>query len=222
MSPRKPASATAVVGMGVAAGDYDNDGYTDLYVTNYDGRNVLYHNNGNGTFTDVTRRAGVESSGWSTSTAFIDYDRDGFLDLVVVHYVEFYPRNCYTPEGKRDYCGPQNFGRTVTQLFRNLGNGRFEDVTSAVGLNAARGPGLGILTGDFGSNGWPGFLVANDGAANHLWLNEGLERGVKSEEPGVPGSGPHSRTGLSLPTVAPGRGWASRPGTSTAMAGRPW
>jgi hypothetical protein len=164
-------------GMGVAAGDFDNDGFADLYVTNY-GRNVLYHNNGNGTFTDVTSRAGVESSGWSTSAAFIDYDRDGLLDLAVVHYVEFYPRNCYTPDGRRDYCGPQNFDRTVTQLFRNLGNGRFEDVTSKVGLNAARGPGLGILTGDFGSNGWPSFLVANDGAANHLWLNEGLNKGL--------------------------------------------
>ena len=162
------------VGMGVAAGDYDNDGFTDLYVTNY-GRNVRYHNNGNGTFTDVTSRAGVESSGWSTSAAFIDYDRDGFLDLAVVHYVEFYPRNCYTPDGRREYCGPQNFDRTVTQLYRNLGNGRFEDVTSKVGLNAARGPGLGILTGDFGSNGWPSFMVANDGAANHLWLNNALE-----------------------------------------------
>ncbi len=158
-------------GMGVAAGDYDNDGYTDLYVTNY-GRNVLYHNNGNGTITDVTRNAGVESSGWSTSAAFTDYDRDGYLDLVVVHYVEFNPRYCYTPDGRREYCGPQPFGRTVTQLFHNLGNGRFEDVTSAVGLTAARGPGLGILTGDFNSNGYPSFIVANDGAANHLWLNE--------------------------------------------------
>ena len=169
------------VGMGVAAGDYDNDGYIDLYVTNY-GRNILYHNNGNGTFTDVTSRAGVESSGWSTSAAFIDYDRDGYLDLVVVHYVEFYPRNCYTPAGHRDYCGPENFDRTVTQLFRNLGNGRFEDVTSAVGLNAARGPGLGILTGDFGSNGWPSFLVANDGAANHLWLNQGLNESDQNQK----------------------------------------
>lgn len=171
-------------GMGVAAGDYDNDGYIDLYVTNY-GRNILYHNNGNGTFTDVTKTAGVESSGWSTSAAFIDYDRDGLLDLVVVHYVEFYPRNCYTPEGRRDYCGPQNFDRTVTQLFRNLGNGRFEDVTSAVGLNAARGPGLGILTGDFSSNGWPSFLVANDGAANHLWLNEANPTGRVFREAGL-------------------------------------
>jgi len=158
-------------GMGVAAGDYDNDGFIDLYVTNY-GRNVLYHNNGNGTFTDVTSTAGVGSSGWSTSAAFIDYDRDGLLDLAVVHYVEFYPRVCSMPAARKEYCGPQNFAPTVTQLFRNLGNGRFKDVTAAVGLNAKRGPGLGILTGDFGSNGWPSFMVANDAAANHLWLNE--------------------------------------------------
>ncbi len=110
----------AEAGMGVVAGDYDNDGYMDLYVTNY-GHNVLYHNNGNGTFTDVTKTAGVESSGWSTSAAFLDYDRDGLLDLAVVHYVEFYPHNCYTPEGRRDYCGPQSFGRTITQLFSQLG-----------------------------------------------------------------------------------------------------
>jgi len=162
-------------GMGVAAGDYDNDGYVDLYVTNYatsSGGNVLYHNNGNGTFTDVTRAAGVESSGWSTSAAFIDFDRDGYLDLVVVHYLDVYSRACQSEAAQKEYCGPQNFPPTVTQLFRNLGNGRFEDVTAAVGLNAKRGPGLGILTGDFNSNGWPSFIVANDGAANHLWLNE--------------------------------------------------
>ena len=168
--------------MGVAAGDYDNDGYADLYVTNYetsDGANVLYHNNGDGTFTDVTRAAGVASSGWSTSTAFLDYDRDGFLDLAVVHYVEFYPRSCPGQNAVEDYCGP-NFPPTVTQLFRNRGNGRFEDVTHKVGLDAKQGPGLGILTGDFDSSGWPSFLVANDDMANFLWLNtagEGAESG---------------------------------------------
>jgi enediyne biosynthesis protein E4 len=158
-------------GMGVAAGDYDNDGYTDLYVTNYD-HNILYHNNGNGTFTDVTATAGVASAGWSTSAAFIDYDRDGLLDLAVVHYVQFYPRPCYSPQGSKDYCGPQPFEGSVTQLYRNLGNGRFKDVTVEVGLNAKKGPGLGILTGDFGTDGYPGFMVANDGAANHLWVSE--------------------------------------------------
>ncbi len=165
-------------GMGVATGDYDNDGYIDLYVTNYD-RNILYHNNGNGTFTDVTAAAGVASSGWSTSAAFIDYDRDGLLDLAVVHYVEFFGGPCYLPSGPKDYCGPSPFKRTITQLFHNLGNGRFKDTTVEVGLNAKKGPGLGILTGDFGMDGYPGFLVANDGAANHLWISQ--PRGVSQK-----------------------------------------
>src|SRR5579863_1812865 len=99
-------------GMGVAAGDYDNDGYVDLYVTNYT-HNVLYHNNGNGTFTDVTTAAGVASAGWSTSAAFIGYDKDGLLDLAVVHYVDFYRRPCYMQEGALDYCGPEPFKGTA-------------------------------------------------------------------------------------------------------------
>ena len=187
------------IGMGVAAGDYDNDGFIDLYVTNF-GRNVLYRNKGNGTFQDVTNSAGVESSGWSTSAAFIDYDKDGLLDLVVVHYVDFDTRSCFTPTGRRDYCGPKPFERTVTQVFHNQGNGKFQDVTAALGLNAARGPGLGILTGDFDSNGWPDFIVANDGAANHLWLNQsgrtfkesGLTSGVAYAADG------HARAGMGV------------------------
>jgi enediyne biosynthesis protein E4 len=166
-------------GMGVAAGDYDNDGYIDLYVTNY-GHNVLYHNNGNGTFTDVTATAGVASSGWSTSAAFIDYDRDGLLDLAVVHYVDFRPRRCLTLQGAPNYCGPQVYKGTVTELYHNLGHGRFRNVTDEVGLNAKPGPGLGILTGTFGTSGYPDFLVADDGAANHLWINE--RRSPQSKE----------------------------------------
>jgi enediyne biosynthesis protein E4 len=165
-------------GMGVAAGDYDNDGFTDLYVTNYE-HNILYHNNGNGTFTDVTAAAGVASAGWSTSTAFIDYDRDGLLDLAVVHYVDFYRRPCYMSQGALDYCGPSPFKGEVTELYRNLGNGKFRNVTTEVGLNAKPGPGLGILTGDFGTDGYPGFMVANDGAANYLWVNE--QRSAQSQ-----------------------------------------
>ena len=170
--------ARAAKGMGVAAGDYDNDGFTDLYVTNYE-HNVLYHNNGNGTFTDVTASAGVASSGWSTSAAFIDYDRDGLLDLAVVHYVKFSLLPCYLPRGSLDYCSPSAFKGDVTELYRNLGNGKFRNVTSEVGLDAKPGPGLGILTGDFGADGYPGFMVANDGAANHLWVNE--QRGAQSK-----------------------------------------
>ena len=166
-------------GMGVAAGDYDNDGYTDLYVTNY-GHNVLYHNNGNGTFTNVTAAAGVASSGWSSSAGFIDYDKDGLLDLVVVHYLDFYKRPCYTPQGSPNYCGPQPFKGTVTEVYHNLGHGRFKNVTDEVGLSAKAGPGLGILTGTFGTSGYPDFLVANDGAANSLWINE--RRSLQAKE----------------------------------------
>jgi len=169
----------AAKGMGVAAGDYDNDGFTDLYVTNY-GHNVLYHNNGNGTFTDVTATAGVASSGWSSSAAFIDYDKDGLLDLVVVHYLDFYRRPCYTPQGSPNYCGPQPFKGTVTEVYHNLGNGRFQNVTEEVGLGSKPGPGLGILTGTFGTSGYPDFLVADDGAANHLWINQ--RRSPQSKE----------------------------------------
>jgi hypothetical protein len=168
-------------GMGVAAGDYDNDGNVDLYVTNY-GHNVLYHNNGNGTFTDVTASAGVASSGWSTSAAFIDYDKDGLLDIAVVHYVDFYRRPCYMFEGKLDYCGPSPFKGTATELYHNLGNGRFKNVTEEVGLTAKGGPGLGILTGDFGPDAYPGFMVANDGAANYLWVNERRTPQAKADD----------------------------------------
>ena len=199
-----PGMNQADKGTGVAAGDYDNDGYIDLYVTNY-GHNVLYHNNGNGTFTDVTSTAGVASSGWSTSAAFIDYDRDGLLDLVVVHYLDFYQRPCYTPQGSPNYCGPQPFKGTVTEVYHNLGQGRFRNVTDEVGLNAKSGPGLGILTGMFGTSGYPDFLVADDGAANHLWINErrspqskendrvfheeGLSRGLAYASDGKPRAG---------------------------------
>jgi enediyne biosynthesis protein E4 len=176
--------AHADKGMGVAAGDYDNDGYVDLYVTNYE-HNILYHNNGNGTFTDVTATAGVASSGWSTSAAFIDYDRDGLLDLAVVHYVNFFPAPCYLPRGSLDYCGPAPFKGEVTEIYHNLGNGRFRNVTEELGLNAKPGPGLGILTGDFGPDRYPGFLVANDGAANTLWINEPGKSGRVFQEAGL-------------------------------------
>ncbi len=177
-------------GMGVAAGDYDNDGYVDLYVTSY-GHNVLYHNNGNGTFSDVTAAAGVASSGWSTSTAFVDYDKDGLLDLVVVHFVEFFRAPCFSPQGSAEYCGPEGFKGTVTELYHNLGHGRFKNVTHELGLDAVRGPGLGVLTGNFGRDGYPGFMVANDGAANHLWISE--PRSPQSD----PGDRTFKETGLS-------------------------
>jgi enediyne biosynthesis protein E4 len=162
-------------GMGVAVGDYDNDGFLDLYVTNF-GENVLYHNNGDGTFTDVTRQAGVSDSHWSTSAAWVDYDGDGYLDLFVCNYVDFTVagnRECLSPAGEPDYCTPKMYQPVPSRLFRNLGNGKFEDVTEASGLDRSYGPALGVVCADFNGDGRLDILVANDTAANRLWLNQG-------------------------------------------------
>jgi hypothetical protein len=162
-------------GMGVAVADYNNDGYPDLYVTNF-GSNILYRNNGNGTFTDITREAGLPDGGWSASAAFVDYDRDGYLDLYVTHYLDFTVlgnRECFDPAGERDYCPPSAYKPVLHRLFRNLRNGKFQDVTQAAGISAAVGPGLGAICADFNGDGWPDIYAANDGAANLLWLNNG-------------------------------------------------
>jgi enediyne biosynthesis protein E4 len=162
-------------GMGVAVGDYNNDGYPDLYVTNFGG-NILYRNNGNGTFTDVTQEAGVESGGWSASAAFVDYDKDGYLDLYVTRYLDFTingNKECFSPTGERDYCSPTAYKPLSHRLFRNLGNGKFQEVTQSAGISVAGGPGLGVVCADFNGDGWPDVYVANDGAPNLLWLNNG-------------------------------------------------
>jgi hypothetical protein len=162
-------------GMGAATGDYDNDGDADLYLTHF-GSNVLYRNNGDGTFTDVTREAGVDDPRWSTSAAFLDYDRDGDLDLFVANYIDFTLRGnkrCFAPTGEPDYCTPAVYRPLPARLFRNEGRGRFTDVTQAAGIGAALGPGLGVVCADFNSDGWIDIYVANDGAANLLWLNKG-------------------------------------------------
>ncbi len=161
-------------GMGVAVGDYDNDGFQDLYVTNF-GRNVLYHNNGDGTFTDVTAKAGVDDPRWSTSAAWVDYDRDGRLDLFVANYLDFTVKgnkHCFAPTGDRDYCTPKMYQPIPARLFHNRGDGTFEDVTEAAGIGAAIGPGLGVACADFNGDGWPDIYVANDGSAAHLWINQ--------------------------------------------------
>jgi hypothetical protein len=160
-------------GMGVAVGDYDGDGDLDLYVTAY-GSNVLYRNNGNGTFSDVTREAGVDDVRWSTSAAFVDYDRDGDLDLFVANYVDFTVaagKSCTDPVGAPDYCAPSAYHPVPARLFRNEGNGTFTDATESAGIARAYGAGLGVAVGDYNGDGWPDLYVANDATPNQLWIN---------------------------------------------------
>jgi hypothetical protein len=175
--------------MGVAIGDVNNDGRPDVLVTQFGGVKLLL-NNGNGTFTDVTKQAGLDNSGWGCSAAFFDYDRDGWLDLVIVNYVAYDPaRPCQKPGEPPDYCGPNVFPGQAARLFHNTGirGGvpRFEDVTMASGLGKRPGPGLGVVCADFDGDGWPDILVANDGEANHLWINR--HNGTFSEEAAIRG-----------------------------------
>ena len=166
-------------GMGCTVGDYDGDGREDLYVTQV-GSNRLYRNRGNGTFEDVTTRAGVAVNRFSTSAAFVDIDQDGDLDLMVVNYVRWSPNiemECFSDGGRRDYCSPRNYNAPApTVLFRNRGDGTFEDVTAAAGLDRAYGNGLGVATGDFDHDGRIDLFVANDATPNQLWLNRGQWR----------------------------------------------
>jgi enediyne biosynthesis protein E4 len=167
-------------GMGVCVGDYDNDGYDDLYVTYYGG-NVLYHNNGNGTFTDVTGKAGVRGHGWGMGCAFGDYDNDGRLDLYVANYLDVdinhlgepgSAPNC-TYRGIATFCGPRGLpgGRDI--LFHNNGNGTFTDVTEKAGIDRDKYYGLGVVWGDYDKDGRPDIYVANDSTPSSLYHNNG-------------------------------------------------
>jgi hypothetical protein len=163
---------------GVAVGDYDNDGYLDLYVTAF-GPNILYRNNGDGTFTDVTSKAGVAGgpNEWSTSTGFIDYDRDGRLDLYVVNYLAYrLEENLYCglrKEGYRMYCHPTQFDGTPDRLFHNNGDGTFTDVSKQAGIANPAGKGLGVTFCDYDRDGDPDIYVANDTVRNFLYRNNG-------------------------------------------------
>jgi enediyne biosynthesis protein E4 len=163
-------------GQGVAVGDFDNDGYPDLYVTGYN-RAILYHNNGNGTFTDVTVKAGVaDEGGWSTSAGWFDYDKDGWLDLVVTNYIEWTPKNnlwCGERRpGYRSYCHPGNFKGQRTKLYHNNHDGTFTDVSDSSGVGKPESKGLGVVLADFNNDGWPDIAIANDTWPNFLFVNK--------------------------------------------------
>ena len=161
-------------GFGCCVGDYNNDGLRDLYVTN-DGTNVLYENNGDGTFTNVTARAGVGGTSLSTGCAFVDYDADGWLDLYVVNYVQFSTeanRRC-SRQGIRTYCTPEALPAEADILYRNNGDGTFTDVTKKARIAEAPGKGLGVVCGDIDNDGDVDIFVANDTTPNFLYLNNG-------------------------------------------------
>ena len=170
-------------GMGVTAGDFDNDGFTDLYVTNFGG-NVLLRNDGRGRFVDVTAKAGVAAGGWSTSAAFVDYDADGWLDLFVTRYLNWQPAaevECYSLTGVPDYCSPASYDLPAPSvLYHNNGDGTFTDVSTRSGIAGAVGNGLGVVAGDFDDDGRIDLFVANDRTPNHLWLNQGGGRFLES------------------------------------------
>ena len=193
-------AAVTGYGMGVATGDYDNDGDVDVYITGL-GANVLLRNDGHGRFADVTRAAGVAGSGWSTSATFADIDADGHLDLFVTRYLDWrieIERECYSLTGRPDYCSPKNYDAPASSLlFRNNGDGTFTDISRTSSLAAAVGNGLGVIADDVNGDGRPDFFVANDGTPNHLWMNRGQARfaesglmsGVAIDQDGAPKAG---------------------------------
>lgn len=163
-------------GQGVAVADFNNDGYPDLYVTGY-GRAILYLNNGDGTFTDVTAKAGVaDQGGWSTSAGWFDYDKDGWLDLVVTNYIEWTPKtNIWCGEhrpGYRSYCHPGNYRGQNTRLYHNNHDGTFTDVSETSGVGKPESKGMGVVLADFNNDGWPDIAIANDSWPNFLFINK--------------------------------------------------
>jgi len=160
-------------GMGVAVGDYDNDGYPDIFVTNY-GKNILYHNNGDGTFTDVTAKAGVAGGGWSVSAGFFDYDNDGKLDLFVTRYMDWDTKHNKDCGGNyHTYCPPEEFPATTNFLYHNNGDGTFTDVSQRSGIAAKKGRALGVAFADYDEDGFTDIFVANDGMQQYLFHNNG-------------------------------------------------
>lgn len=177
VTPGSGVAQTGSFSMGMSVGDYNNDGYPDLYVTGFP-RSFLFRNNRDGTFTDVTRKVGVSNEGrWGTSSGWFDYNKDGFLDLLVVNYVTYsYEKNIYCGEPRPDYrtyCHPETYPGSSPRLYRNNGDDSFSDVTEAVGLLNGDGKSLGVVLFDYDNDGWVDVLIANDTERNFLYHNQG-------------------------------------------------
>jgi hypothetical protein len=164
-------------GMGVAVGDFDNDGFDDIFITGYPRCRLFHNERGTGKFTEATARAGVAGDGrWSTSAAFVDYDRDGWLDLYVCHYAKWSfqtNKGCLNPRGKKSYCAPDLYDGDADSLYHNNGDGTFTDVTTKAGLSNIRRRGLGVAAFDYNDDGWVDLYVANDRQPNMLLRNNG-------------------------------------------------
>ena len=197
---RKAGLSVPMFGLGVAIGDYDNDGYDDVFISAL-GQSRLFHNNGNGTFTDVTKTAGLWGPNeFSTSAAWVDYDRDGKLDLIVANYVQWSPQTdiyCTLDGVHKSYCTPESYKGASARLWRNLGNGKFEDATQKAGLSDPTSKSLGVAILDYNGDGWPDILLANDTQPNKLYLNKkdggfeerGVAAGIAFSEDGIARAG---------------------------------
>ena len=187
--------AIEMYGLGVAVGDYDNDGFQDIYITALEG-DRLFHNDHNGIFRDVTRAAGINNANFGTSAAWLDYDRDGRLDLFVANYVQYSVKGdlwCSLDGQTKSYCTPESYKGTASKLYHNLGGGKFEDVSQKAGVGDSTSKSLGVAILDFDADGWPDIFVANDTQPNKLYRNNGkgaftevgLSAGVAFGEDGI-------------------------------------